>query len=489
MMMPQTMSHVVLWLHQLNSCMIQPIDRWPPAGHVLVPDALRRLHVCRNPPHGTFRRGALARTDTRNNAGHAAVRPPLLSISDCDDGRASASAFQLQQSILLYRLRHGRQHGSLAPWSPSVVWPQPPRRNPWTIVASQSRARRSASAVGVGPHPREPSDSARRRLRTRPRPASSSTGGCLLVALLHIESLPSLTPASASDVESLFYARPFRPRRVSRCRPRSSSPCCSSARLCAAGASDLCYTPDGLSDSSQWACGNKLRGSFSTCCDDGWACLSNGLCADPSDNSTFRRGTCTDSTWSSPVCPHVCLSQARIAPAELVLCTNDPANASFCCAGDAKCSCRTKTGVVRLDDPTISTVTTAGFGATTTTETTVDPFTRFTTSTDLYPYPTYNSPSYNNYDDRAGRNYSAAPVVSIVVIVVIILLVVGVCLGCCTWCYRRRRGIALRRAEAAWVETGGRTVAAFRPARRSVAAVPVIAGPPCRCRCRQRPRP
>ena len=251
-------------------------------------------------------------------------------------------------------------------------------------------------------------------------------------------------------------------------------------RLSAASSSALCYTPDGLSDSSQWPCGDTLRGGFSVCCDDGWACLSDGLCGNPTDNTTYRRGTCTDSTWTSSVCPRVCLSQSRFGPVELELCGNDTANASFCCASDTKCNCRTKTNVVRLADPTISTITTAGFGATPgpNTDTAFDTFTRYTTATDSYPYPTYDSPSPNGYGDHASRPYYTVPIIAIIFIVVIVFAILGGCLACGAWYYSRRRGIALRRAEAAWVASGGRTVAAFRPPGNAAATVPVIATAP-----------
>jgi hypothetical protein len=50
----------------------------------------------------------------------------------------------------------------------------------------------------------------------------------------------------------------------------------------------------------------------SRCCGYGWTCMSNGLCKVSQANLQnfklqYYRGSCTDKTWDSPSCPHVCL--------------------------------------------------------------------------------------------------------------------------------------------------------------------------------------
>src|SRR5437764_409487 len=70
--------------------------------------------------------------------------------------------------------------------------------------------------------------------------------------------------------------------------------------------SATCFFPDGSSDSSHSPCTSD---STSFCCDEGFQCLSNGLCNDARYDNFQRvlRGGCTDKSWG-PGCPSRCTS-------------------------------------------------------------------------------------------------------------------------------------------------------------------------------------
>ena len=76
-----------------------------------------------------------------------------------------------------------------------------------------------------------------------------------------------------------------------------------------------CYFPDGKSvanfDTPCHSDGN------STCCGQGYACMSNDICKltsyvldQSADQSTYVRGSCTDPTWSG-VCPNFCTTPSH----------------------------------------------------------------------------------------------------------------------------------------------------------------------------------
>ncbi|EDU47132.1 hypothetical protein PtrSN002B_007082 [Pyrenophora tritici-repentis] len=73
----------------------------------------------------------------------------------------------------------------------------------------------------------------------------------------------------------------------------------------------LCYFPDGTLVERDTPCSTAAN---STCCGQGFACLSNNLCAVTSHvdagpgQSTYVRGSCTDKTWNSAECPTFCLN-------------------------------------------------------------------------------------------------------------------------------------------------------------------------------------
>lgn len=72
-------------------------------------------------------------------------------------------------------------------------------------------------------------------------------------------------------------------------------------------AANLCFFPGGK-QAADVPC--DLKAQVSMCCGSVAACLSNGLCKDEkTTNETgvaYARGTCTDPTWQSPICPQHC---------------------------------------------------------------------------------------------------------------------------------------------------------------------------------------
>lgn len=73
---------------------------------------------------------------------------------------------------------------------------------------------------------------------------------------------------------------------------------------------DPCYFPDGTLATGHTPCGSAKN---STCCDTGYACLSNHLCQYTKDapgskarKYQFLRESCTDQTHTSPECPRFC---------------------------------------------------------------------------------------------------------------------------------------------------------------------------------------
>jgi hypothetical protein len=77
----------------------------------------------------------------------------------------------------------------------------------------------------------------------------------------------------------------------------------------AAASGSKCFNPAGQETSAQ-VC--NVTAEISMCCDEGFACLSNGLCTQGPDfrgQSPFNyyRSGCTDEEWDSESCPQFCL--------------------------------------------------------------------------------------------------------------------------------------------------------------------------------------
>ncbi|KIW09248.1 uncharacterized protein PV09_00172 [Verruconis gallopava] len=79
-----------------------------------------------------------------------------------------------------------------------------------------------------------------------------------------------------------------------------------------------CYWPNGsqlTAKDNYTACSSD---AVSQCCAIGHACLSNGLCFNPTKGSVYRRG-CTDSKWSSSACPQYCNTMSDFKQSSVTL--------------------------------------------------------------------------------------------------------------------------------------------------------------------------
>ena len=129
----------------------------------------------------------------------------------------------------------------------------------------------------------------------------------LLVLKLKLNYLGLLPHDAGHFLSSLF-----------KCLKPKSVPMLKSSRLlfvyCALSillgrVSSLCYYPNGDLARDDQACDSTK--STSSCCGQGYACLSNGLCSKTSftkDNigDKYGRGSCTDRKWGSG-CPNYCV--------------------------------------------------------------------------------------------------------------------------------------------------------------------------------------
>jgi hypothetical protein len=76
-----------------------------------------------------------------------------------------------------------------------------------------------------------------------------------------------------------------------------------------------CYFPDGKTVAAQ---DTPCMEGNSTCCGQGFACLSNNICmltsyvsGAGSGQSSYVRGSCTDPTWNDPNCPQFCITPSH----------------------------------------------------------------------------------------------------------------------------------------------------------------------------------
>ncbi|KAF6841010.1 hypothetical protein CMUS01_03730 [Colletotrichum musicola] len=88
----------------------------------------------------------------------------------------------------------------------------------------------------------------------------------------------------------------------------TAAACLVSSASALRAAANLCFFPGGV-QSLDVPCDPKAE--VSMCCGSVNACLSNGLCKleDTSNNTgiAYARGTCSDPTWQSPICPQNCV--------------------------------------------------------------------------------------------------------------------------------------------------------------------------------------
>ncbi|KAH6706179.1 hypothetical protein EV126DRAFT_398444 [Verticillium dahliae] len=117
--------------------------------------------------------------------------------------------------------------------------------------------------------------------------------------------------------------------------------------------------------------------THSHCCNQGWACLSNGLCMaagqDPAQlaGATLMRGACTDQTWTSPDCPRWCTNAEDLddlnVPQPIAACQAVP-GAFYCANSDDAADCDEEEEVIRFSGGAPSAVTTIGVSPTSTSD-------------------------------------------------------------------------------------------------------------------------
>lgn len=112
-----------------------------------------------------------------------------------------------------------------------------------------------------------------------------------------------------------------------------------------------CYYPNGdLSTAGDIPCSS---GNGVQCCPQGWTCQDNGLCY-LQNEQYYGRYTCTDKSWQSSGCPHICTHGNTAAGDEAVLSCGD----GFCCdanrpdanGDDSKGCCKTSTARFQLSN-------------------------------------------------------------------------------------------------------------------------------------------
>ncbi|KAN0095759.1 hypothetical protein V8E51_016470 [Hyaloscypha variabilis] len=94
-----------------------------------------------------------------------------------------------------------------------------------------------------------------------------------------------------------------------------------------------CYYPNAASASPHTPCDESAE--TSACCNPGDLCLSNGYCFQQFGAWANRlaRGSCTDSTWSSSICPQFCDDVQTFTGVSIYLAFEDvpTLTSGFCC--------------------------------------------------------------------------------------------------------------------------------------------------------------
>jgi hypothetical protein len=150
-------------------------------------------------------------------------------------------------------------------------------------------------------------------------------------------------------------------------------------------AANKCYFPNGSPSTDEPCDPNAL---FTQCCGSASKCLSNGVClvevknfvGDETTGTQYARGTCTDRTWVSSLCPQQCLvnqDTARNQSAydfaaggvQVWQCTGQgfAAEAKYCCEsqGEQQRCCQTQSVVFPLQGAVRGASTTNTLGQTT----------------------------------------------------------------------------------------------------------------------------
>jgi len=137
-----------------------------------------------------------------------------------------------------------------------------------------------------------------------------------------------------------------------------------------ASSQNICYLPNGDTQPHDVPCDPNAE--VTGCCWSRAACLTNGLCimggAESDSGQEYARGTCTDRSWSSPLCPQNCqLNQDtpnnssaydfRADGVKVWQCGSQGygREAEYCCESEAegqRC-CQTDTAVFTLTSATV----------------------------------------------------------------------------------------------------------------------------------------
>lgn len=112
------------------------------------------------------------------------------------------------------------------------------------------------------------------------------------------------------------------------------------------GTRAACYYPSGDMAPHDTPCRDDT--THATCCGQGYACLSNGICQAtgeefemPGAALEFVRGSCTDKTWRSSSCPLFCIDEEHdnvFGGNSMVKCENTSQDLYYC-LNDEESSC------------------------------------------------------------------------------------------------------------------------------------------------------
>ena len=114
-----------------------------------------------------------------------------------------------------------------------------------------------------------------------------------------------------------------------------------------------CYYPDGTVAPQDTACTDSV--AESTCCGQGYACLSNRICMATGDEikkqgaSLYVRGSCTDQSWRSSNCPQFCINSDDLLSGGMGIakCSNETIDEYYCIdTDDNTVSCDSETNVI-----------------------------------------------------------------------------------------------------------------------------------------------
>jgi hypothetical protein len=108
--------------------------------------------------------------------------------------------------------------------------------------------------------------------------------------------------------------------------------------------SSTCYFPDSSVSPQDTPCEDTTEQS--TCCGQGYACLSNHICMATGDEiqnpsaTLYVRGSCTDPSWRSSDCPLFCINpdtpnyDDTVSSAGIGKCTNTTKDMYYCIDDD-----------------------------------------------------------------------------------------------------------------------------------------------------------